>query len=198
MELAGETEEMFDLQWACGKATLDKDLRAAGWRPASPWSFSGALLWLAPHTPITDLPVLPRLNQGKSAKVVLVRGSAEQPDAREVLRLWRSDFELKFGQGANVPIWYGALYREVRPPGRFLHSFVRQSAVPAASFVENLPAQVQIQSRGGYPSRPKMFLLQCPSSILKPHERHRRVKSGGWLISGSADSEVHPDHPKRR
>ncbi|MEO8543784.1 MAG: phosphatase PAP2 family protein [Burkholderiaceae bacterium] len=117
-ELAGDQQERFSLQWACSIDDVRKVLRVAGWRPASRWSAPSALAWLAPGSPLQDLAVLPRFDQGRKSRWSFVRWNAESPAQREVLRLWDSGVFVGANNVATaVPIWYGAVYREVRGNG---------------------------------------------------------------------------------
>ena len=115
LEFAGEQEERFSLQWACDVDGINHALSASGWRPASPWTAASALAWLAPLSPLQDLSVLPRFDQGRKSRWAFVRWNTERPAEREVLRLWDSGVRLRPDAGATQrSIWYGAVYREVQ------------------------------------------------------------------------------------
>ena len=93
IDVAGEPEEAFGLQWACGEADIDALVTGSGWQPAPDWSLENALAWLVPHTALADHPVLPRFDRGNASRLVFVRATGRE-DEREVLRLWRSDVRL--------------------------------------------------------------------------------------------------------
>lgn len=146
-ELAGDQEERFGLQWACTMDGIDQALVASGWRPASPWSPRSALMWLAPQSPLLDLPVLPRFDQGRKSRLAFVRWNAERPAQREVLRLWNSGVRLRPGTGRmKWTIWYGAVYREVRDDNRFVpNAGLLWSKVIDRAIMQPLPPHVSQQ-----------------------------------------------------
>jgi membrane protein DedA with SNARE-associated domain/membrane-associated phospholipid phosphatase len=113
VELTGDVEEPFTVQWADSAVGISRSLAGAGWQTAPDWSLQTALLWLIPDVPVNNLPVLPKFNQGSSSKLAFIYVDPGQPKARTVLRLWRSHLYVSNQTGRQaVPIWYGALYRE--------------------------------------------------------------------------------------
>lgn len=162
LELAGDTKEPFQLQWACSEEGIASELNASGWQEAPAWSLQAALGSLAPHAAIQDLPVLPRFDRGDRSRLLFVRWSAQRPEEREVLRLWRSEFDLETPAAARRPIWYGAVYRESRR-GRGLveQNLLRQSVVPADEFVRLLPADEPKQIRSRAPGQAQTVLMRC-------------------------------------
>lgn len=148
-KLAGELEEHFTLQWACSVHDIDLALAASGWRPSSPWSARSAIAWLAPQSPLQDLPVLPRFDQGNKSRLAFVRWNAEHPAEREVLRLWDSGLRLRAGTAAKeLPIWYGAAYREVQAHKRTIaNAGLLRSRVIEREIMRPLPPSVSQQLR---------------------------------------------------
>jgi membrane protein DedA with SNARE-associated domain/membrane-associated phospholipid phosphatase len=113
VEISGDVEEPFTLQWADSASGIARSVGSAGWQAAPEWSLQTALVWLIPEVPVKDLPVLPKFNQGSSSKLAFVYFDPRQPMARIVLRLWRSHFFVSDPAGGQaLPIWYGAIYRE--------------------------------------------------------------------------------------
>lgn len=162
LEMAGDLEEPLQLQWACGEADIVRELRGAGWQNPPAWSVAKALASIAPRASIHDLPVLPRLNRGDRSRLAFVRPSADGADEREVLRLWRSDFEIRSGDVEARPIWYGAVYREVRRGnGRFTGNLLVQSVAPLEAIVPLLPSGVDKQIRILGVGRPPTVLIGC-------------------------------------
>ncbi len=161
-ELAGDPEEAFALQWACGEETIRSRLGAAGWQPAPAWSVRSTLAWLSPESQLQELPVLPRFDRGNRARLVFVRWTAERPGQREVLRLWPSGFELQPGEpGRDLPIWYGALYREEQARHRHVPAVVIEGSVDRADAIaQQLPidGEQQLRSR---PDRTQVVLALC-------------------------------------
>ena len=85
-EIAGRHEEPFTLQWAASRDALTHALESAGWSPPPRWKSSAVLLWLLPSTPIAQLPVVPKLDQGEPPALTFIR--ADDAHERLVMRLW--------------------------------------------------------------------------------------------------------------
>jgi len=132
-EVAGERKEAFTLQVACPEPALRDALRRAGWVPAPGITIASVLEAIAPHPAVGDLPVLPKFNGGRASTLELVQTAAPEAGARNVLRLWKSDWEID-----GVPLWYGAYDREVQV--RPNYSFLRQKPEAAAGFSAALAA----------------------------------------------------------
>jgi undecaprenyl-diphosphatase len=82
----GEHEEPITLQWVGTGERLATALDAAGWHAPPAWFSEAALLWLLPSTPVGELPVLPKLDQGEAPHLTLVK--VLDARRRVVLRLW--------------------------------------------------------------------------------------------------------------
>ena len=131
-ELAGEREERFTLQVACTEPRLRDALQRAGWVPAPRLGIASVLQAIAPHPAVDRLPVLPQYDGGRPSSLELLHVGAADADARSVLRLWKSDWELPGG----VPVWYGAFAREVQVRPDF--GFLRQEPQAAAMYASGL------------------------------------------------------------
>lgn len=90
LELGGDAEEAFSLQWAAQAPAIAATLTAAGWRVPAPWASKAMLLWLLPKTPIEQLPVWPRFNHGEPQELTFVK--ILDRNERIVIRLWSSSF----------------------------------------------------------------------------------------------------------
>jgi hypothetical protein len=112
---------------------------------------------------LADHPVLPRFDRGNPSQLVFVRAGAQQADEREVLRLWRSDVQVRgLGARPTLPVWYGAVYRESRAPHWHLPSpGVRRVVLPATMFAAQLPGDVQRQEQSREPGRSTTVLALC-------------------------------------
>ena len=163
VDVAGAPEEAFGLQWACGDADITALLAGSGWQPAPAWSLAHALAWLAPHTALAEHPVLPRFDRGNPSGLVFVRATGHQ-DEREVLRLWRSDVRLSavVAGAAPLPVWYGAVYREVHASHGLLPSpAIHRVTLPPARVTAQLPAEVSRQERSRGTGEPDTVLALC-------------------------------------
>jgi membrane protein DedA with SNARE-associated domain/membrane-associated phospholipid phosphatase len=159
LELAGDSEEPFQLQWACSVTGLGSVLKAAGWQEAPAWTLKSALGSLAPQAKVQDLPVLPRFNQGDRAEVVYVRSSSGQLGKRDVLRLWRSRFQSISAGTAKRPIWYGAVYREDPHGAGILNQ--HQSVAQVAALLELIPSTDQKVIRNRDNVRNQTVIVRC-------------------------------------
>ena len=114
IDLGGGLEEPITLQWAGSLQDLKRNLLAKGWRMPPSWTVASALAWLEPGVSIDDLPVLTRLNDGRPARLILIKPAAESPDrsSRLILRVWRSNVELEDGPQGPYRLWLGAVVEQ--------------------------------------------------------------------------------------
>ena len=131
-DLAGEGKEPFTLQVACTEPALRDAMRRAGWVSAPALSLVSMLQAIAPHPAVVDLPLLPKYDGGLASSIELMQLPSRAANARNVLRLWQSPWELRGG----VPIWYGTFYREIQV--RPNYSFLRQESRAAGEFSAGL------------------------------------------------------------
>jgi undecaprenyl-diphosphatase len=112
VDLFGEYEEPFTIQWAGAVEDLGAELTAHGWMGSVPWTIRSSLEWLSPRASAGSLPVLPRLDGGRSEELVMVKaGVPLSADQRIVLRLWRSDVVLSV-DSTSLPLWIGIVVEE--------------------------------------------------------------------------------------
>ncbi|HLI12515.1 MAG TPA: VTT domain-containing protein [Alphaproteobacteria bacterium] len=111
IDLAGRLEEPITLQWAGTLSALEARLAAKGWVAPPPWTFTSTLAWLAPEADPEDLPVLPRLHDGRPTRLILIEPASDGKGrpTRLILRVWRSNVLLDNGEGAPYPLWIGAV-----------------------------------------------------------------------------------------
>jgi membrane protein DedA with SNARE-associated domain/membrane-associated phospholipid phosphatase len=112
-EIGGDREEPFSVQWAGTRAGIAEALAAHGWARPAAWKSSAALLWLLPSTPISELPVLPKFDEGQPPALTLVRPI--DAHARTVLRLWHVADGTDESR-SRLPIWGGILTTERSRP----------------------------------------------------------------------------------
>jgi undecaprenyl-diphosphatase len=103
VDLEGEAEQPLTLQLAGNPQWMVDDLTSSGWQKPTEMDGSHFLKMLSPDTPLSELPILPRLHDGRLDRVRLVRQVGRQ---RWVLRLWPSNFEMA---GHNERIFLGTI-----------------------------------------------------------------------------------------
>ena len=104
-DFSGDHQQLLDFQWATSQQELRRRLASIGWQLAPVLSLSNMLLFLSPQVTIDDLPVLPRVHDGRHPNLTLVhRGAAL--DSRWVLRFW--DAGVRF-DGGDTQLWVGSL-----------------------------------------------------------------------------------------
>ncbi|WP_343715563.1 phosphatase PAP2 family protein [Inquilinus sp.] len=103
IDLEGDAEQHFRLQWAGPPEALAAALAPAGWIAPPGWSVATAARYLDDTADARTLPVPPVLQDGRMPVLTLIRPAADGT-GREVLRLWRSGFALETGS----PILLGA------------------------------------------------------------------------------------------
>lgn len=159
IDLDGETEEPFVLQWAGSAGQLRKRLLAANWTIPVGWSPRSATGFARSSTAVAALPALPLLHDGRPAELTLVMPGATV-DSRTILRAWPSGFVIESEQGRR-PLLLGSFIREqvARPWGMVslpkegdavsagqendlsnaLSATTRMVRVPGASTAESIP-----------------------------------------------------------
>lgn len=91
------------VQWAGDLATLKAQLLSQGWHEPVPLTLKSSLLWLAPNPEFTELPLLPRVHDGRHSALSLEK-ETDDPTRVLVLRLWSSSMQL---QDPAAPVWVG-------------------------------------------------------------------------------------------
>ena len=104
VDIEGRNEQAMNLQWAGSLETLQAVLHLQGWSPAAPVSPMNAMNWLVPEPVITNLPVLPQVNNGEHQQLLMIAPYTSEDSYLTVMRLWPSNQELVSG---NTPIWVG-------------------------------------------------------------------------------------------
>lgn len=104
IDLAGEREQPLTLQWAGSTDKLTRYLLSKQWQTPSLLDLKDLMRTLSPDTPIAELPVLPRLHNGRIDVVRLVHPVDETQ--RWVLRLWPTD--LKISEN-GAPVFEGTI-----------------------------------------------------------------------------------------
>ena len=103
IDMEGESQQPLTIQWAGSIETLDTYLLSNGWQRPPTLNGSVFLKMLSPDTKIEELPVLPRLHDGRFDSLILIR---EHNGQRWVLRLWPTDREILENQR---PLFVGTI-----------------------------------------------------------------------------------------
>ncbi|AXQ30959.1 hypothetical protein D0B54_20750 [Solimonas sp. K1W22B-7] len=101
--LFGRARQPFNLQWAGELDEIEAQLAAQGWQETAPLNLQNVLRWLAPSTPVQELPVLPQVNAGRHQALVLRYPLAGTDSQQYLIRLWPTGYRTTDGQ----PIWIG-------------------------------------------------------------------------------------------
>lgn len=115
-DLGGDAEEPLSVQWTGPAEEIAGILNRAGWHVPPPWAAKTALLWLLPNTPMEQLAVLPKLDNGEAQGMTFMK--VLNADERIVLRLWPSPYVVdNDGTGPPRPLWIGmATIERLRHP----------------------------------------------------------------------------------
>lgn len=110
IDLEGEYEQPFTVQWAGSLDYLRHQLSRHGWQEPLPLSGENLLLWFDTSRPALQLPLLPRVHNGRHETLALILPVAGEPDQRLALRLWSGHAVL---QDSGRPLWSGMVTREI-------------------------------------------------------------------------------------
>ena len=107
IDTVGRHRQPMAVQWYGERSAIRAALIEAGWREPPPFDGATSLRWLASGLPLAELPLLPRVHDGRHESLVLthsVEGAADGPDRQWTLRLWRSSVVM-----AGRPLWLGSV-----------------------------------------------------------------------------------------
>lgn len=165
VELGGDREDALLLQWAGSAPALAASLASSGWRQAPDLGLATLDRYLTGSTAPDDLPVLPKLNEGKAPELALVR--SRSPAERQVLRVWTSHFAI--GEGAELrPILVASITREsIEHPLGLLTVSRKRTRQPADSadfavVLPNFTVVVRPPTGDGSNSRRAQTVLAAP------------------------------------
>ncbi len=134
VDLAGGNERPLDLQWAGTLPALRRELEGAGWHTPRSWGLGTTLRWLSTSSTASELPVLPQMNNGEPAALVMIRApKGEGSRSRWVLRVWRAHVRLSGGRARVTALWLGAVTMQTLHHPLHLFSMVRSRSRPRAA-----------------------------------------------------------------
>jgi len=107
IDLGGEREQPLNVQVAGSLADFRRLLLDGDWRVPLGLSPRSALRWLAPDLPLSELPLMPRLHDGRyDALAMTLAPDASVTDRALLLRLWPSELRL---EPSERPVWIGTV-----------------------------------------------------------------------------------------
>ncbi|WP_456386512.1 VTT domain-containing protein [Desulfolithobacter sp.] len=107
LDLEGEKEQVFNLQYAGDLDKLKKMLLARDWRQPVPLTVVTGLRWLLADPDPFSLPILPQVHDGRHEQLLLIHALSTSPHDLLVLRFWPADICLD----NTTPLWVGTLCR---------------------------------------------------------------------------------------
>jgi len=96
-------EQPIDLAYAGELEPFIAAMSARGWQPADRLAWSNAMKLLSPSLPLSELPVVPQVHDGRHETLTLIKDEGQKQ--RMVLRLWVSHC----GIDGGIPVWIGTL-----------------------------------------------------------------------------------------
>ena len=108
IDMIGEREQPLIFQWIGSPNQLARFLRKKGWKRAPSLTIKSLLKMLVSGTAVEELPVLPRLHDGRTEKLRLVYTNL---DVRLVLRLWSANITIS---GDDQPLFLGTVEQQQR------------------------------------------------------------------------------------
>jgi len=170
IDLHGEAEESFVLQWAGSVVQLRARLKVAGWQPPAGWSLQSAARFASIAAAASDLPALPLLHDGRTAELTLVSQPADGV-ARQVLRAWPSDFAIETPDG-RLPILLVSIVSERIAPTWGIASLPVVGTLPADLAQDSLArafpaAGYAAEPAGARWTSPKAGLLIATSVVRR-------------------------------
>lgn len=103
IDMEGEREQPLTIQLAGSVDELARYLMNKGWQRPQPLNVKKILGMLSPDTKVKDLPVLPRLHDGRFESLLLV---LEVNGERWVLRMWSTDMKIMKNE---APLFVGSI-----------------------------------------------------------------------------------------
>lgn len=168
VDMEGELEQPLTVQWVGRPEELADFLKTKGWRQPQPLRLKGFLGMFAPDTPIGELPILPRLHDGRRERLRLVRIHG---DRRLVLRLWDTDVRIE-GPGGS-PLLEGTVEEQQNS------SLAGLITVPRDTGDYNRPLDLLAQSLG---ERFSVMLVRRTDQVFRSGQKGRGPRWGGGVL----------------
>jgi undecaprenyl-diphosphatase len=111
-DMAGDRREPITVQWSATVEQIRMQLRDRGWDEGPRVSARSLLSLVSPDAAASELPVLPKLDNGEPSTLVFTR-PRENREERDVLRFWPTGYAIeRKGSAPATPIWLGSLVHE--------------------------------------------------------------------------------------
>ncbi len=171
IDMEGEPEQPLTVQWAGPSDELARFLMSNGWQRPPSLSLKSFFGMFASETPVAELPVLPRLHDGRAERLRLVH---TDQDKRLVLRLWPADVTIS---GDDTPFFIGTVEEQDR------HQLAGLVITARDTGEYERPLNVLEQVLGG---RFAVGMVQRTDPENRADRAHRRLRwRGKVLLSGS-------------
>jgi hypothetical protein len=102
-DLRGSRQQPLNIQYNGPLDELAGILSKAGWQRPPEVTLTSWLLWLNPDTPLSQMPILPQVHDGRYHELLLTH---ELDGALLALRLWRSQYRIGTTRGV---LWLGSV-----------------------------------------------------------------------------------------
>jgi membrane protein DedA with SNARE-associated domain/membrane-associated phospholipid phosphatase len=163
IDLAGDAEEVFVVQWLGSPASLESVLRTAQFTPVPKWTWRDSFFYLNPTAALATLPPRPALHEGLKAKITATQSVNGATNYRLTVRAFKAN-ALVAGAG-SAPVYLLSLTHEVQKP--HLKLFAVPSDQPpsldeAKAFIAQLVAEPGIEKLD------EKIVDGMPVAILKP------------------------------
>lgn len=148
IDLEGDLKEPIVLQWTGPVPELEAALAKLGWASPRPWSVATLASMFSPSPSFAELPVLPRLNNGRAAVLTLMKTSSDGA-TRQILRAWSTPLSITDMNSASVLII--SIVQETLWQPLDLVALPRPDTAPsgAAEHFDHMSDLVGIRSRPG-------------------------------------------------
>jgi len=113
IDLGGEREEKFIIQWVGKKPGIILAMEKNGWRKTNPFSWADGLGFIKPGVKLNDITPLPILHNGRFPAVTLIKAINNNGSSkgRLVFRFWRADIDI-MGSAGITPLFLGSVKTE--------------------------------------------------------------------------------------
>lgn len=168
IDMAGEREQPLTIQWTGSIDVLVRYLKNKGWKRPPTLTMKSLLGMFASATPVKELPVLPRIHEGRTESLHLAYTDG---DMRLVLRLWPTSTTIA---GDDIPLYLGTIAQQQRRNLADLITMARDTG----EYDRSLDTLEQILGNGFEIKR----VYRTDHETQAEHEQHRLRWRGEVLL----------------